>query len=70
VEDAVDFAPNTEVTMSRREKQIYHKLVRLAGGSALVEEALSELSRKRQAAPDLEEVVDYIVAQRQPAGAA
>lgn len=56
--------------MSRREKQIYHKLVRLAGGSALVEEALRELSQRRQAAPDLEEVVDYIVARRQPAGAA
>jgi hypothetical protein len=58
-----------EVRMSRRE-MIYRKLVRLAGGSALVEEALRELSRRRQAAPDLEEVVDYIVARRQPAGAA
>jgi hypothetical protein len=56
--------------MSGREKRIYHKLVCLAGGSALVEEALRELSRKRRAAPDLEEVVDYIIARRQPAGAA
>ena len=55
--------------MSRRE-MIYRKLVRLAGGSALVEEALREVSRKRQAAPDLEEVVDYIVARRQPREAA
>ncbi len=39
--------------MSHREKQIYQKLVRLAGGSALVEEALRELSWRRQAAPDL-----------------
>lgn len=55
--------------MTRREK-VYRQLVRLAGGSALVEEALRELSRRRQAAPDLEEVVDYIVARRQPTGAA
>ncbi|HEU0016075.1 MAG TPA: hypothetical protein VFQ45_20525 [Longimicrobium sp.] len=52
--------------MTARDERIYRKLVRLAGGGQLVHEALRELSRRRRAAPDLEEVVDYIVARRQP----
>lgn len=54
--------------MTREDRKIYHQLVLLAGGSWLVEKALRETSRRARRAPDLREVVAYIV-QHRPADA-
>lgn len=51
--------------MTRQDRKVYHQLVRLAGGSWLVEKALCETSRRARRAPDLKEVVAYIVEHRQ-----
>ena len=51
-------------SMTRKERRVFERLVRLAGTPGLVEEALRETSREFDGPTPLERVVQYINARR------